>query len=135
MYHRFAWSPNIAPLMNLRLQRPVEIARCEFMPFAGDLEDSSSWGPISMWTRALTGTHSSSDHPFVWPVGLTDSQCGWRTTLRTRQGRVACASPQLTDDVNNRMEAFDHECQRIDLRLVAILGPPQYSALKLRSLV
>ena len=68
----------------------------------------------------------------MWPVGLTDSQRRVGA-LRTRQGRVACASPQLTDDINNMMEAFDHECRRIVLWLVATLGLPQHSTLELWS--
>lgn len=100
---------NIAPRVNLGLRIPTKTTICNFISHSDDPEASSPWGPIFKWT------HPSLDHQFVWLVGLAGSLLALYLS-----GRVLWPVPHSNSRpiVNNTMEAFDHERQRIVLWLI-----------------
>lgn len=49
----------------------------------------------------------------------------WLAHYLPARGFVACASPRVTDNVNNTTVVFDHGCQRTILWTMAVLRLPQ----------
>lgn len=112
-------SPTMRLLRISMLQGPVKSTLPRFILHR--TSQKLPWGSSILWShRASNGTRPSSDHRFVWLIGLTDSsRRGWRITYPAGSC-VACASPRVTEDVNNMTDAFDHRCQRTILWPMAV---------------